>query len=170
MKKEKSNAYTLPADGEWQTILTELDGLSAFKIIGYAQGSKSTGKYCVIHSIALNAYSGKKGRIHSKCDYYGWQWWKRLKLRWIGNPFNYQLQIKTCSNYGEGGRIEVAVKKLLKDEFKPILRTLVMYPITKYSDGWNGLVKPFDRLRVQSMNHFKGPGTKGYYGEWYSTF
>lgn len=122
MKKQKNNSYTLPADGEWQTILTGLDGISAFEITGYAQGIQGSGKYSVIHSIALYAYNGK-GRIHSKCDYYGWQWWKRLKLRWIGNSFNYQLQIRTCSNYGGDGRIVVSVDRLIKDEFEHIEQT-----------------------------------------------
>ncbi len=71
MKEQKLNHYTLPADGKWQTILTDLDGLSAFEISGYAQGIKGTGKYCVVHSIVLNAYKGKGGRMHSKYDYYG---------------------------------------------------------------------------------------------------
>lgn len=119
-ERTKKSDFTLPADGEWQTILTELDGLSAFEIIGYAQGSPKTGKYCVIHSIVLNAYNGKKGRIHSKCDYYGWHWWKRLKLRWIGNPFNYQLQIKTCSDYGRDSKIIVSIKNLLKNGIEQI--------------------------------------------------
>lgn len=123
MKNKKKPDFTLPANGEWQTILTELDGLSAFEIIGYAQGSPTTGKYCVIHSIVLNAYNGKKGRIHSKCDYYGWHWWKRLKLRWIGNPFNYQLQVKTCSNYGIDSRIIIFVRNLLKNEIIQIEKT-----------------------------------------------
>lgn len=119
MKKQKTNSFILPANGEWQTILTELDGLSAFEINGYAQGIKGAGKYSVIHSIALNAYNGKGGRINSKCDYYGRQW-NRLKLRWVGKPFNYQLQIKTCSNYGEDSRIVVFVNRLIKDEFEHI--------------------------------------------------
>jgi len=32
MQKQKHNSYTLPADGKWQTILSGLDGLSAFEI------------------------------------------------------------------------------------------------------------------------------------------
>jgi hypothetical protein len=115
MKEQISNHYTFPADGEWHTILTNLDGISAFEINGRAQGIKGAGRYCVIHSIVLNAYNGKKGRIHTKCDYYGCRRWNRIKLRWIGNPFDYQLQIKTCSNYGKGGRIIVSVKNLLEN-------------------------------------------------------
>ena len=118
MKEQKPHHNSLPADGKWQTILTDLDGLSAFEISGYAQGIKGTGKYCVIHSIVLNAYKGKGGLIHSKHDSHGWRWWqrtKRIKLRWIGNSFNYQLQIKTCSNFGTDGKIIISVKNLLKN-------------------------------------------------------
>ncbi len=121
MKEQKLDKYIVPANGEWQTILTGLEGVLAFEIIGHAQGNPGSGKYCVIHSIVLNAYNGKKGRIHSKCDYYGWKWWMKLKLRWVGTPFNYKLQIKTCSNYGIGGSIEVCLRRLLKDESDPPL-------------------------------------------------
>jgi len=119
MKKQKTNSLTLPADGKWQTILIDLNGLSAFEIIGHAQGTKGGGRYSVIHSIALNAYNGK-GRINSSCDYYGWRYWNRLKLRWIGNPFNYQMQIRTCSNFGSDGRIVVCVNRLIENEFEDI--------------------------------------------------
>ncbi|HNR20859.1 MAG TPA: hypothetical protein PKL45_12810 [Bacteroidia bacterium] len=69
----------------------------------------------MIHSIVLKAYTGK-GRIHSKCDYYGW-FWNRLKLRWIGIPNNYQLQIRTSSNFGPDARIVALVNRLIEDEF-----------------------------------------------------
>lgn len=116
MKEQKTDSYSLPANGEWQTVLTDLEGISAFEVIAYAQEKPGAGKYCVLHSIVLNAYNGKKGRIHAKCDYYGWKWWMGLKLRWIGTPFKYKLQIKTCSNYGIDGSIEVCIQRLLKDE------------------------------------------------------
>lgn len=119
MKEQKLDKYIVPANGEWQNILTGLEGVCAFEIIGHAKENPDSGKYSVIHSIVLNAYNGKKGRIHSRCDYYDWKWWMRLKLRWIGTPFKYKLQIKTCSNYGIDGSIEVCIRKLLKDEAAP---------------------------------------------------
>ena len=118
MNEQKSNPYILLANGEWQTLLPNLEGLSAFEIVGYAQGCKGEGKYSVIHSIAINAHTGKRGRIQYCRDYYGWKWWRRVKLRWIGNTFDYQLQIKTCSDYGGDGRIIVYVKSLLKNGFE----------------------------------------------------
>jgi hypothetical protein len=117
MKELITKKYILAANGEWQTILSDLKGVSAFEINGYSQGEPTKGRYCVIHAIALNGYTGKRGRIYCKNNYYGW-WWQRLKLRWIGIPHNYELQIKTCSNYGLKGRIIIYVKSLLNDEFE----------------------------------------------------
>lgn len=124
MKKHKSNSHVLPADGKWHTLVEHsVEGPSAFEINGYSQGQKGHGAYSVIHAIALNFYSGKRGRIQSCCDFYGWIWWRRLKLRWIGSTYNYKLQIKTCSNYGRESRIVVHVKNLLNYEFEHIKLT-----------------------------------------------
>lgn len=121
MKKQKSNSYTIPADGEWHTLVEHtMAGLSGFEINGYSQGIRGQGYYSVIHAIALNSYNGKRGRINSCCDFYGWQWYRRLKLRWTGGNLSYKLQIKTCINYGPKGRIVVSVKNLLNDEFEHV--------------------------------------------------
>ena len=118
MEAKHSNSYTLPANGEWQTLLSDLEGISAYEISGYSQGKESHGKYSVIHAIALNSYNGKRGRIKYSTDFYGWRWWIRIRLRWLGTPNNYDLQIRTRSNYGDNGRIVVSVKNLLNNEFE----------------------------------------------------
>lgn len=120
MKELINKKHILAANGEWQTILSDLKGVSAFEINGYSQGETKSGNYCVIHAISLNGYAGKRGHIYCHHNCYGWNWWRRLKLRWIGIPHNYELQIKTRSNYGFKGRIIVYVKSLLNDEFETV--------------------------------------------------
>lgn len=121
MINKKTNYYKLPADGKWHTIVEHSkEGPTSFEINGYSQGKRGEGKYSVIYAIALNAYNGKKGSIKSFKTYYGWQWWRRLKLRWTGDNYNYKLQIKTCSDYGTKGQIVVFVKNLFYDKFKHV--------------------------------------------------
>jgi hypothetical protein len=45
MKHKIPTTYTFPANGKWHTILTSPNGLSAFEIIGYAQGISGHGRY-----------------------------------------------------------------------------------------------------------------------------
>lgn len=87
------------ADGQWHTILAELDDLQAFEIMAVARGDKGRGKYAILHAIALSAFGKSRGCIRKSSAYYGW-FWNRLKMRWVGDVHNYQLQIKTASHYG----------------------------------------------------------------------
>jgi hypothetical protein len=120
MKELMTKKHIIAANGEWQTILCGVNGVSAYEINGYSQGEINSARYCVIHAIALNGYTGRGGRIYFNQNYYGWKWWRSLKLRWIGNPFNYELQIKTRSDYGSKGRIILYMKSLLNDEFETV--------------------------------------------------
>ena len=106
---------TIKANGEWQPILTGLKSCHIFEVIAMAYGKKGEGKYATLHAIASNAYTGKNGRIHCTGNYYGWKWWRRIGLRWVGTPFNYSLEMKTFSDYGNSGEIEYSITKLTKD-------------------------------------------------------
>ena len=106
------------ANGEWHTILRGLKTCNIFEITAIANGLPGKGMYATMHAIASNAYSGKRGRIHCRRDYYSWKWWRRLRLRWTGTPFNYDLQIKTCSDFGSEGEINFNVCQLSKSQNK----------------------------------------------------
>jgi hypothetical protein len=106
---------TIKANSQWQPILKGLEGCNQFEVTAIAHGKEGEGKYASIYAIASNAYSGKNGRIRYTRDYYGWKWWKRIGLRWVGNPFDYDLEIRTFSDYGDFGEIEFSITKLGED-------------------------------------------------------
>ena len=106
---------TIKANKQWQPILTGLKGCNMFEVVAMAHGMEGEGQYASLHAIASNAYSGNRGRINCTRDYYGWKWWKRIGLRWVGNPFNYDLEMRTNSNYGDLGEIEFSITKLGED-------------------------------------------------------
>lgn len=100
------------ADGRWQTILTNQTNCKLLEVSANASAGKGEGKYALLHAIVLNPFSGKWGRIKKYRCHYGWKWWRRLQVRWIGTPFNYSLQIRTRSNYGKNGSIAYHVTRL----------------------------------------------------------
>jgi hypothetical protein len=106
---------SVKANGQWQPILKGLKGCNIFEVVAMAHGHEGEGKYASLYAIASNAYSGKSGRIKRTRDYYGWKWWKRIGLRWVGNPFDYDLEIKTFSDYGNFGEIAFSITKLGED-------------------------------------------------------
>ena len=110
-RHEVEAAGIVKANGEWHTIMSASE-VNIFEVVAVAYGKQGEGQYASIYAIASNAYSGKWGSIRSFKNYYSWKWWKRLRLRWTGNPFEYQLQIKTCSDYDSHGEIDYKVYRL----------------------------------------------------------
>ncbi|MCB0374835.1 MAG: hypothetical protein KDD04_02855 [Sinomicrobium sp.] len=108
---------TVAADGQWHTLLTDLEGCNIFNVVACANGQQGEGKYALLHAIAVNAYDGKRGSFNKSQNWYGWYWWRRLQIRWIGNPFSYDLQIRTRSNYGKDAVIRYQIMELWKNRF-----------------------------------------------------
>lgn len=113
----------VPADGKWHDLTGELSGVQAFEIVAGA-GKRKTGKYALIHAIALNAFNPRgwlfnffnlKKPIKSRQAYYR-AMSDKLKLRWRGDNKKYTLQIKSNSDYGDDIKIRYYVTRLWFDE------------------------------------------------------
>ena len=119
VKSIKGNyaAGTIAADGKWHTLITDLEGCNMFNVVACANGKQGEGKYALMHAVAINAYAGKKGTFIKKQNWYGWQWWRKLQIRWTGNPFSYHLQLRTQSNYGEDAPINYYITQLWENQF-----------------------------------------------------
>ncbi len=104
----------VPADGKWYPVITGLDNCQAFEIVARA-GKRGTGKFAILHAIALSAYGRSNSRIRKTCAHYGF-FWNRLSLRWKGSTHNYSLELRSNSNFGEGFRIYYSITRLWDDE------------------------------------------------------
>lgn len=101
---------TVPADGEWHDIITDLDGCVAFEIIAQV-GKEKTGKYALLHAHAVSTFGRSRHKIRKTQAHYGW-FWNKIAIRFTGSTYNYKLQLKTRSNYGSGQQINFHVSKL----------------------------------------------------------
>ncbi|WP_340065861.1 hypothetical protein [Ascidiimonas aurantiaca] len=101
---------TIPADGQWHDIVTNLDGCNAFEIVAQV-GKEKKGKYALLQANALSTFGRSRSKIRTVQAHYGW-WWNKLSLRWRGSTFNYSLQLRTRSNYGADEHIKFYVTKL----------------------------------------------------------
>jgi hypothetical protein len=104
----------VPADGQWHPIITGLDNCQAFEIVARA-GKKGTGKFAIMHAIALSAYGRSSSKIRKTGAHYGF-FWNKLNLRWRGTTHNYALELRTNRNFGEGIQIVYTITKLWDDE------------------------------------------------------
>lgn len=121
--KSRVGTYKLasvPADGNWHTIIPDLDGSNAFEVMAQV-GKVKTGKYALLHALALSTFGKSRSKIKTTQAYYGW-WWNKISLRWQGSTFNYSLQIRTRSDYGKGQYIKFYVTKLWDNDIMSLIK------------------------------------------------
>ena len=103
----------VPADGRWYPIIEGLDNCQAFEVVARA-GKRGSGKFAILHAIALSAYGRSHSRIRKTSAHYGF-FWNKLSLRWRGSTHNYRLELRTDNNFGENTRIYYAITRLWDD-------------------------------------------------------
>ena len=105
----------LPADGKWHTMIEKLDNCQAFEIMARA-GNRGSGRFAILHALALSAFGRSKSKIRKTQAHYGY-YWNKINVRWKSNDtHDYELQIKTNSNYGEKAQIYFNICKLWDEE------------------------------------------------------
>jgi len=117
MSAREGNAYKgkVPANGKWHKIVKEVNGCHMLEVIA-GVGKKKTGKYALIHAIAVSAYGKSKNKIKTTQAWYGVRG-NRIKLRWTGSTYKFNLEIKTKYNYGDGVAINYNIQNLWNDKF-----------------------------------------------------
>jgi len=58
------------ADGKWHTIIKELDNCNAFEIVART-GKKGSGRFAILHALAVSAFGKSRSRIRKTSAYYG---------------------------------------------------------------------------------------------------
>lgn len=111
---QRQGPGTVPADGEWHPILSGLDHCQAFEIMART-GKRGTGRFAIMHAIALSAYGRSRSRIRKTCAHYGF-FWNKLSLRWKGSTHSNSLELRTNSNYGKDIMIQYSIMRLWDDE------------------------------------------------------
>lgn len=104
----------VPADGRWYPIVEGLDNCQAFEVVARA-GKRGSGKFAILHAIALSAYGRSRSKIRKTSAHYGF-FWNKLSLRWTGSTHNFRLELRTNNNFGENTRIYYAITRLWDDE------------------------------------------------------
>ncbi len=123
-----------------------LTGSNAFEIMACAEGEQGDGKYALMHAIAISTYGNSRPKITKTSACFGKKWTK-LDIRWVSkpsqiaeqpneekkkvfdlakwwktfrepkDPFRYNLQLRTKSNYGKGKKILYKISVLWNDSF-----------------------------------------------------
>ncbi len=98
----------VPADGQWHNILSGLNDYNAFEVVAVV-GRK--GAHAITHAIAVSAFGRSSGGITKTQGHYG-RWKNRIDFQWAGTHFDYQLQVRTLRDLGQGVFIDYNVTKL----------------------------------------------------------
>jgi hypothetical protein len=108
-------ADKVPANGVWHTIIPDLDNCHAFEIVART-GKRGSGKFSLMHAIALCTYGHSRSKIRKTNAYFGF-FWNKLNLRWkMNSTHNYELQLRSNRNFGNDVDIYFNVTKLWDDE------------------------------------------------------
>ena len=113
---------TVPADGNWHTVLDNLDGINGYEVVAQV-GKDKMGKHALLHATALSTFGQLKNRIRRTQSSYGWWWWNRLAIRWRGDTQNYRLELKTRSNYGRDIQIKYYITQLWGNDIKALFES-----------------------------------------------
>ena len=105
----------IPGDGQWHTIVDELNGCHAFEITA-GIGKKKAGKYALIVAQAISTFGKSKSKIRYTQAYYGMRS-NKILLRWKGDTYNFSLEMRTKGNYGEGFYLNYHIAQLWHDTF-----------------------------------------------------
>lgn len=103
---------SVPANRRWHDLAIQLNGCQAFEVVARVGGPSGSGRYALLHAVALNCFG--KSRIRRTRAQFGW-FWNRINLRWEGGTYDFRLQIRTQRNYGEDARIRYHVTNLWDD-------------------------------------------------------
>lgn len=95
----------VPADGQWHSIVENLESYSAFEVIANC-GEK--GSHAMTHAIALCTFGKSKGGINQTQNFFG-RSRNRIELRWDGDYFKFNLQIRTMRPYARETNIKYHV-------------------------------------------------------------
>lgn len=103
-----------PADGKWHDIIKGLDSCTAYEIVAKVSKEKH-GRHALIHAFAISTFGKSRNKIRTTQGYYG-GFWNKMKLRYVGSTYNYKIQIRTGSNYGDDIYIKYYIRELWNDE------------------------------------------------------
>ncbi|BDD01354.1 adhesin [Persicobacter psychrovividus] len=105
----------IPADGKWHTIVGDLNGCHLFEVVA-GVGKKKTGRYAMIYAKAMSTYGKSKNTIEATHAHYGIRL-NKIQLRWTGETYNYQLQMRTRTDYNGAFHIQYHIAELWQDTF-----------------------------------------------------
>lgn len=117
MKGRIGTGYTgkILADGNWHPVLTELNGCHALEVVA-GVGKKKTGKYALIVANAISTFGKSKNKIKILQARYGVRC-NMIRLRWTGDTYNYNLEMRTRCSYGDEYYVRYYISKLWFDQF-----------------------------------------------------
>jgi hypothetical protein len=94
---------TVKADGEWHTIVDNLEGINAFEVVAQAGAKEGRGRYAFTYAQVFNLFgSGNVKQVRNTYNRFRGFIFDRISFRWDFNEETgtYRLQVKTAQSYG----------------------------------------------------------------------
>ncbi len=110
-----STENKVPANGQWYAITPKLNFCQAFEVVART-GVKNSGKHAILHAVTVCAYGKSNSSIRKVRTWF--DFWRpvKIQLRWTGETYSYQLEIRCKQNLGPGVDIKYYLTQLWSDE------------------------------------------------------
>ncbi|MCG8697411.1 MAG: hypothetical protein MI922_05105 [Bacteroidales bacterium] len=113
-RKGTFKSGVVPANGKWNSIISNLDGCNAFEVMA-GVGKRKSGKYSLLHAFALNVFNSESKISYNQSFFK--TWCNTMKLKWSGSMHDYSLDIRTKSDLGEDIYINYYITQLWFDPY-----------------------------------------------------
>ncbi len=136
----------VPADGEWHALTDWLTGCQALEVVAGVGGGPKSGRYALVHAIAMNAYNptsfwpdwfGRRRPIRTVHAAYGSDG-DRLLLRWVTNRTRrreYRLELRSRCRFRGEVFVQAYITRLWFDPTMQGSASATIHPAETTTDG-----------------------------------
>jgi hypothetical protein len=90
----------VPADGRLHPVLLGLRDCYGFELVASASGLVNSNNHALTHAIVLISFSGDPGGILQTATCKGWNFLRKIRVRWVARAGAYDLCLGTRIGLG----------------------------------------------------------------------
>jgi hypothetical protein len=92
---------SVPADGKLHPILRSIRDCYGFELVASASGLVNSSNHALTHAIVLISFRGRADGILQTASYHGWNFMRKIRVKWVARGDAYDLCIGTGMRFGQ---------------------------------------------------------------------
>lgn len=92
---------SVPADGAWHVLMPAMSDCYGFEIVASASGRVGSHNHAVSRAVVLISFGVSQGAIVQTATYCGWDFRRKIRLKWVRRGDAFDLCIGTGTSFGK---------------------------------------------------------------------